>query len=357
MLGKAPIIMDHVYMSFSSFLSAHYLIAPSGVWKWFWGIAELLVRQRLQRMQWITPQPCEADLVVGQMLLESASEVMYYDGQFEQESQLVARFRWTQFSLLSMEGNFYAADLFVVDVDLNSKRMLTATLDSESITASDALTLVCFHTFFCGHPKIHAFATWGVKLEGSVNSYIGQCGWVTNFYNYLGGTCFARLMHLFHVVGVCRNLRGINLVFAHGTEHGGIPKHGPLRELQRHSEVVDFVVKVRRHFLRTFEKYLGFGGDIDAEAMFVGTVLHSLDHELWSVHLADALWLDVDSPRFGVMAEIGRLVKVGFTDDLSGLLFNVKFKNAHHPFFQEIYAKACKVNRSLADAMDICIAK
>jgi hypothetical protein len=36
----------------------------------------------------------------------------------------------------------------------------------------------------------------------------------------------------------------------------------------------------------------------------------------------DPLWLDVDDPRFGKMAEVGRIVKVGFVSDIPGLYFH-----------------------------------
>ena len=39
-------------------------------------------------------------------------------------------------------------------------------------------------------------------------------------------------------------------------------------------------------------------------------------------NLKDPLWLNVNDPRFGEMAEVGRVVKVGFVPDLPGLYFH-----------------------------------
>merc|ERR1712038_1269854 len=44
---------------------------------------------------------------------------------------------------------------------------------------------------------------------------------------------------------------------------------------------------------------------VNGEAIFVGTILHSLDHTLMDWNLEDPLWLDVNDPEFHHMAELG----------------------------------------------------
>ena len=89
----------------------------------------------------------------------------------------------------------------------------------------------------------------------------------------------------------------------------------------------------------------------------MGTVLHSLDHTLMEWNLDDPLWLDINDSKFGKMAEIGRIVRVGFVPDLPLLYFHKRFKNSGHPFYDAVYEKAAKVNQKLADNMDTCIVK
>ena len=89
----------------------------------------------------------------------------------------------------------------------------------------------------------------------------------------------------------------------------------------------------------------------------MGTVLHSLDHTLMEWNLDDPLWLDIHDSKFGKMAEIGRIVRVGFVPDLPLLYFHKRFKNSGHPFYDAVYEKAAKVNKKLADNMDTCIVK
>jgi len=93
------------------------------------------------------------------------------------------------------------------------------------------------------------------------------------------------------------------------------------------------------------------------QAFFVGTVLHSLDHCLLEWNLDDPLWLDVDDPRFGKMAELGRIVRAGFVEDVPFLYFNRRFKGSDHPFYKSVYEKAAKIDKKFADNMDTCIIK
>ena len=89
----------------------------------------------------------------------------------------------------------------------------------------------------------------------------------------------------------------------------------------------------------------------------MGTVLHSLDHCLLEWNLDDPLWLDVDDPRFGKMAELGRIVRAGFVEDVPFLYFNRRFKGSDHPFYKSVYEKAAKIDKKFADNMDTCIIK
>ena len=91
--------------------------------------------------------------------------------------------------------------------------------------------------------------------------------------------------------------------------------------------------------------------------MFIGTILHSLDHTLMSWNLLDPLWLDVNDPKFGVCAEVGRFVRVGFVDDLPFIAFAKRYKDAPHPFYRAVYKQAASINKRLADNVDTCIVK
>ena len=96
---------------------------------------------------------------------------------------------------------------------------------------------------------------------------------------------------------------------------------------------------------------------IDGEAMFIGTVLHSLDHTNMAWNLLDTLWLDTSDARFGNLAELGRFVRAGFVDDLPGVCWPRHFQHAPHPFYAAVYAEARKIDEKLARHMDSAIIK
>lgn len=96
---------------------------------------------------------------------------------------------------------------------------------------------------------------------------------------------------------------------------------------------------------------------VNGEAMFVGTIIHSLEHTMAHRNLEDPLWLNSEDPKFGLMAQIGQIVKVGFVADLPGLYFHKRFKGSKHPFYEAVYEKAARINQDLADNMDTCIIK
>ena len=48
--------------------------------------------------------------------------------------------------------------------------------------------------------------------------------------------------------------------------------------------------------------------------------------------MADPLWLDTTDPKYGLMAELGQVVRVGFIPDIPGLYFYKRYKDSGHPF-------------------------
>ena len=89
----------------------------------------------------------------------------------------------------------------------------------------------------------------------------------------------------------------------------------------------------------------------------MGTVLHSLDHAFMDWNPEDPLWLDVDDPRYGKMAELGRIVKVGFVPEVEGYNFIIESGRGRVTHVMKQYRKLVKLDRKMADAMDTCICR
>ncbi|CAE8665457.1 unnamed protein product, partial [Polarella glacialis] len=103
------------------------------------------------------------------------------------------------------------------------------------------------------------------------------------------------------------DLARIGDIISYGCASGG-PPHASIVELRTHSKVVDFVIHVRRKFLKTFGKYQSKFPGVNGEALFIGTILHSLDHSLGAENMPEPLWLDVIRQRLGQWQRLGALV-------------------------------------------------
>ena len=145
--------------------------------------------------------------------------------------------------------------------------------------------------------------------------------------------------------------------WVHGMQEN-IVSHPVIVDLVPYSEFVEFTCKLRPFFLKEFakvKKYY-FPG-CHGKALYIGTIMHSLDHCCMDWNIEDPLWLDVDHPKYGKMAQLGRVVKVGFVSDVPGILVHKRYKGSGHPFYEKIYAKAATINITLAHHMDSCIVK
>merc|ERR1712048_1151866 len=123
-------------------------------------------------------------------------------------------------------------------------------------------------------------------------------------YNYFGYTTFPLLTKVLYKAGLLAHpLNCTSEIFDYGVNEG-IGAHSHILQLRPHSAVVDFVVKVRNKFLNEFPKYHGTFKGIDGEALFAGTVLHSLDHTLYARNIKDTLWLEADSTMLSGVQEM-----------------------------------------------------
>lgn len=350
--------MDHVYVPLTHYIWALTFIGPQAMYLWVTGLTKLAIRQFLCKTGILRPIPHDPAEIVGRLCLEGTMAIHYYASTKDEK---VAGFFFANFPIILPDGTAKVCDLFAVDIDLETKKMVKAKLDDRHLTAEEALILCWFNTIAANHVKLHSLANWGVNNEPDAwenDWFVAQSSLVTIMYNYFGYTVFGTFMQRWHKWGFltmdCSS--ALTKCFNVGIEEG-IWSHPDIRDLMKHSELVNFIVRVRTIFMSEFSKRKDTFPGIHGEALFVGTVMHSLDHTIMDKNLEDPMWLDVDHPEFGIMAEIGRIVKVGFVKDVPGLLFHKRFKGSNHPFYESVYAKAAKIDQFMADNMDTCIIK
>ena len=81
-------------------------------------------------------------------------------------------------------------------------------------------------------------------------------------------------------------------------------------------------------FTKDFKLFSNYKNDfngIDGHALFIGTVMHSLDHYLMAKH-ADPLMFDVNCEKYGKMNEVLRFVRSSFVEKPPGLFFKHMYK-------------------------------
>ena len=370
--------MDHVYLNFFQFLWAFTFVGPFSYF--LWKKATMILKLRVflfDKWGWtsIKKRVSSLEEVVGKLVLEQ-SQVIHYVGQRietisrmdketnkeEKIEQKIASFLFPDFPLVDINGKFKVANHLAVDIDLDTKKMVKCNLDDESLNASEALILLWYNTIFAQHVKVHSYGNWGVNPEKAmkdVNPYYERSSIVSVIYNYFGFTSFPSFMYAWRDEGLLSkdwDPTAVEDTIAHGVKEN-ICEHSHITELMPYSDMVKFITKTRWIFHNEFRKYRHMFPGINAEGLFAATVLHSLDHELMDWNLDDPLWLDVNDPRFGKMAEIGRVVRVGFVPQVPGYYFNRFFKGSGHPFFEAVYAKASKVNKHMADCLETCICR
>mmetsp|Transcript_24585 Transcript_24585/g.56282 ORF Transcript_24585/g.56282 Transcript_24585/m.56282 type:complete len:489 (-) Transcript_24585:199-1665(-) len=353
--------MNHIDVTFPSFLWAFTFIGPCSYFLWLKGTTILRIRKKLQKLGYLHPKPFDASEIVGRLILEGTMAVHYHSST-TMDGKKIGGFFYADFPIIRQDGSFYVADLFAVDIDLDTKKMVKAKLDDKVLTPSQTLNLCWYYTVSANHVKLHALANWGVNIHpGQVkeNPFPARNSLVTVIYNYFGYSSFKNFIPTWREWGLLSmdwDPDSLMKTFDHGVKYP-IWHHPEIYHLSKYSRLVNFIILVRSVFMEEFHKHGKCFPGVHGEALFVGSILHSLDHTTMDWNLEDPLWLDVDCPLTGKMAELGRIVKVGFVADVPGLYFHKRFKDAGHPFYDAVYKKAAKIDKKYADNMDTCIIK
>ena len=144
-----------------------------------------------------------------------------------------------------------------------------------------------------------------------------------------------------------------------------VKDHKPIILLKKYSEIVNFIIELRLKWMVSKTKLIEFGywaiktlwfgyplhrlhgalgqsiillkdfklfsqytndfNGIDGHALFIGTVIHSLDHYLNEKH-SEPLMFDVHCEKYGKMNEVLRFVRSSFVEKPPGLLFRHMYK-------------------------------
>jgi hypothetical protein len=351
--------MDHIYLAFRDFLWASYFILPNSVYLWVRGFLVLKLREQMFHYGIISPLKHDSRRTCALLVLNGPSTSVAYQFQMiDKRGHTVAIFAFPNFPMLNNQGKYTEADLFSVEIDLSDCVLTKASIDGIDITSDEALILIWFYRISAGHVKIHAFSNWATNVQQFRFPFLRKMSVITVMYNYFGNTSFPLLCRMWWQLGLTTiDFSNVKRVFESGVGQG-INDHGNILELAKFSETIDFLIKIRNHFMNEFQKERDCFPAIEGESLFLGTIVHSLDHTLMEWDLQDPLWLQTTG-KYKTMAELGRLVRAGFVENLPGILFCKRYSDApkETQLYSSVYAAASKLNKRLADQMDMCIIK
>jgi len=386
---RAPLNFDHVHLYLSDFLWIRFFVALPQNLAVFWSLVTLrqyraqftrvYLRRWLERQGFIDPLdlPSPGDTFAKFCLNSSMST--YYQGPLRHEEDGSVVGRWVvEHAGIPTEDSKNEYGRFEAEIDVANEKFLWARYtplfgpDGSPVSEppidmkpEDALVMAMYELFTHIHPQMHAWANFGVSTCSS-SEFVARMSKITVGYNHLGNNGAPEFFGWMHKIGVTdfvnyETFRGAKRHPAHGEQRHGflsrvqehLDTHHNIYDLMEYSDFVKFIVQVRSKFFREFRKYqdTDFLG-VHPEGLFLGTVLHSLDHE--QVFLADVNEFCCADDRFKPCEEF-LICAHQLADGFHNFPFAYQFKDAPHPFYQDVYDFAHKLNPDWAKLMDACI--
>ena len=350
--------MDHVYLSLRDFLWGWLMIAPNAVALWASGVTKMTFRRWLKSKGVIKGRPASMEVTVADIILETTLATYVLETEKDENGNMIGRFVWVDVPLLYGVDKMRVFERLTIVIDLtNRKWRSTQLLGHGPVGARDTLCLMGFILYVPSHAKLHCFANWAIDLE-SKNAFVRRMSVVSVMYNYFGFSGLPTVFAILHKAGLASSTYAeVKMCLVKGIDSGMHNHNATIRSLATYSDFVHFIIHIRRRFLQCFTKYTDDFPSTSGECLFLGTVVHGLDHTKAADTVTDPLWFEAEDPVFQYCAELSQIVRAGFVEDLPFLAFNHKFKNAGHPFYREVYKYATAMNQRMADRMDCCIIK
>jgi len=351
-------VFDHQYLSFSQYMFGQLFVQPNAFAMQLMGMMLLLVRLQLRSWRLIKPSVDHGRLVAKFILGTSLAKNFA-----KEEANHVGVFNFRGLPKFAEDMESWAATDLTVKINLMEQSLEEAWLgETQKLDdASDIFLLLLLYFALVGHVHNHSYGNWGANTDHPnvflrlmavvtvcFNSYGNVDNWVTTGFTGAaaggrqGQGRFTKLLK--HVSGL------------------GVDSHSQVMKLEEYSTYVKFFLKIRVAFRKTFKKYQQEFDGISEEGLFQATIVHSLDHSQSCKIWADPLWCTPTTKAYEGMAWTAQVSRAGFAEELPWLLFHTKFKTSPHPFFQEIYEEAIKIQEdyqlpNYADSLETCIVR
>lgn len=364
--------MNHVYLTWTQFIWGRTFVTLPFYFTYVFGgeesegLLRLLLRTFAFRHGFGGLECPKRNMrsIFAELLVESSMAAHVTKVVHDDNGGIVGHFRIEDAAILGGKGtkNELAKwGVFEATVDLKARLLVQATFDGEEMTPEDAFCVLSSEASNHIHPQLHAYANWGVCHDyDGVHSYLRRASIVTVIYNDMGFRGGATGVELLHSLGVCKHATGPGFKSIVNGVRSGMADHKHVHDLMPYSKYVSFVVKVRRFFLHHFENYKNdFGAHVSGEAVFIGSLFHSIDHSQFNYLHCAADYVSVDKDKTAALAEVGRAVVSSLSGKvrIAPWLLGMTARTSQHPLFRETYQFAKRIDLRMANNMECCILK
>ena len=296
---------------------------------------------------------CNYGKVAFNLVLEGVGNLF----QFSHIEEDDAIFTFKDFLWITNHGEVCKSKMLKVTLDLNLKSMKSAKLDSQFLTPEETVTLLVWHEYSGGHFPLHALANWSVDIYSN-NPLIKISSIATITYNYMGMNGFSSFSKFCYWAGILNvDNSNAHLEMVEITLNKELEDHRKIIQLKDHSNLAMFLLDIHHPFKRLFNKYADDFQESDWHSLFSSTVLHSIAHSMAEKNLVDPFILLHDHSKFGNIAKMSQLIRMGFVPEIPFVLFTRKAKDVKSGFYHDLYKMAKGIDKQFADMIDICIIK
>ena len=409
--------IDHIFVTFPQYLWGCYFLLPNlftamtfGLLKMycrllliylndlFHGTGEKQKAVKFFPMRNFIPHP-EPEKLIAELMLENVTGVVHFTHKYhcEERGHDIGVFQINDFGgLVLNKQNKCAFTIYrelKVEVDLDKRECVRVLLTRDcnsgksDINYNEGLQILWFIGIVHGHVKIHSLANWSVNLDSDRNSFDKRQSLCTVLFNYYGrkfGTIPGIMLNMLGILPC--DISDLSRVFNNADSQNALPNakcpvmkdvlnnnnnnnkedfFGVQQQhrfaasaLFQHSRHVRFIVKLRGVFMKLFEQHkLDFPG-VNAEALFVGSVIHSLDHACGEAVVQDPFYLDATHEEFGLMGLVGQIVRSGFIAEPPGHMFKKRYADGEEgSFWRQVYEKASILDKDLAELLECGIVR
>lgn len=357
--------MDHLPLSFSDYLWCNFFVLPPAILHFIIGGANttgllgMVWRRLAQRCGDFSEE--QAAHMGANYMLEIASLAIWCDGVREGK----ATFSIPNVSrVVSSDPAEVISDTLTVVVDLPSRLVVEAAHGETHLGPHDVLALIFNAMGGSLHAVPHSYANWGLNTAEATHWFVRRMSVITIKYNNIGVESFPLVCDMFRSAGFTKHTSKdavrLTCYFNHNvpSHKYGSCRGKALQQLRPHSATVRFIFHMHNFFVKRFESHKHDFPGIDGTALFVGTVMHALDHRnagYYGDNRAFSAPHPAKDASFAADHEWADFTLACATDRPPGRLFSCSFEHAPHPFYREVFAHAKRENPRLAGYMEACI--